>query len=483
MGTAAAVALTLQIIEALAPDQTALAAAGKLRKPAQWLQLAQDPAGATLWGECQGSGANPYRVVADSADHGYKCSCPSRKFPCKHALALMWMYAEAPERFTSMAPVDWVSEWLGRRRRPAQREPNAGVAHAELAHARDIAQAETDARPALAGTDGTADDKVAARQRNAASASRRRVQTDLSVSHGLDELQQWLSDQLRGGIAALVADAPARCRRIASRLVDAKAANLASRLDELPARLLALPGPLRLQAALHELGQLVLLIQSWRAQPDDPDVRSAVIQAPGRDAVLADPDTLHVPGPWQVLATEIETRRDGLVSQATWLAHELEPRRFALLQDFFAASAGRRSAAFTAGQRVEATISFHPGRHPLRGLLNTAQQAAGVIPTEQQDVVEMSSDPLAAHRRHLTRLPWAQSTPLLLAAGSIGRDHEGQDWWMFADGEHDALPLHRLDADAAWRGMALQAGVVIWNGWRARVLSARTALGTAWMHG
>jgi hypothetical protein len=74
--------LSLAKIEALAPDQAALDAARKLLKPATWPTLACDEAG-LVWGEAQGSGATPYRVVVSEVDAGYKCTCPSRKFPCK----------------------------------------------------------------------------------------------------------------------------------------------------------------------------------------------------------------------------------------------------------------------------------------------------------------------------------------------------------------------------------------------------------------
>jgi hypothetical protein len=105
-------ALTLERIEALAPDQSSLAAARKLLKPAGWPTLAVGEG--LAWGECQGSGATPYRVVISEADHGYKCTCPSRKFPCKHSPALMWLRAEAKvpsprRRFPSESRTDSVA--------------------------------------------------------------------------------------------------------------------------------------------------------------------------------------------------------------------------------------------------------------------------------------------------------------------------------------------------------------------------------------
>ncbi|MEC4114214.1 SWIM zinc finger family protein [Myroides pelagicus] len=50
-----------------------------------------------IWGECAGSGKNPYRCSVDFIDEHNpvgRCSCPSRQFPCKHALGLMYAYVD-----------------------------------------------------------------------------------------------------------------------------------------------------------------------------------------------------------------------------------------------------------------------------------------------------------------------------------------------------------------------------------------------------
>ena len=120
----------LKTIEALAPDQASLSAASKLTKQSNWPRLEKNEQLALIWGECQGSGSNPYRVVVDTGDHGYKCTCPSRKFPCKHTLALMWIAATAPASFAAAGSTpEWVNDWLGRRRKAASQpvEPTQGA--------------------------------------------------------------------------------------------------------------------------------------------------------------------------------------------------------------------------------------------------------------------------------------------------------------------------------------------------------------------
>src|SRR5580704_9318623 len=116
---------TFERIEGLAPDQASLTAARKLLKPSYWPTLTEGEG--LAWGECQGSGATPYRVVINEADAGYKCTCPSRKFPCKHALALMWMRADKTATFVPATVPDWVKDWVSRRRGPSTATGNPGA--------------------------------------------------------------------------------------------------------------------------------------------------------------------------------------------------------------------------------------------------------------------------------------------------------------------------------------------------------------------
>ena len=80
-----------QVIAA-APDASSVSAAQKLARPGPWSQAGANDL--LVWGQCQGSGKNPYQVSVDLAEPAYRCSCPSRKFPCKHALALLLLWAD-----------------------------------------------------------------------------------------------------------------------------------------------------------------------------------------------------------------------------------------------------------------------------------------------------------------------------------------------------------------------------------------------------
>ena len=70
--------------------------------------------GSVLWGECLGSAAAPYRTAVDLSGPAYRCSCPSRKFPCKHALALLLLWSDGVVA-AGGDPPEWVRDWLASR--------------------------------------------------------------------------------------------------------------------------------------------------------------------------------------------------------------------------------------------------------------------------------------------------------------------------------------------------------------------------------
>src|SRR5687767_9951371 len=103
---------TLQQIQQLAPDAASMQAGQGLAKPNKWESLGRNER--LLWGECRGSGTNPYQVRIDMQDAAYKCSCPSRKLPCKHILGLLVLMVDGAVPLKEGLPA-FVSEWSGNR--------------------------------------------------------------------------------------------------------------------------------------------------------------------------------------------------------------------------------------------------------------------------------------------------------------------------------------------------------------------------------
>jgi uncharacterized protein (TIGR02996 family) len=98
--------LTEELIYRLAPDSKSTVSALELIKGGALGQLRQSPDGTWLDGTCRGSGPEPYTVRVDLSDERLltACNCESRKRPCKHALALLFLALRQPERFVREEP-------------------------------------------------------------------------------------------------------------------------------------------------------------------------------------------------------------------------------------------------------------------------------------------------------------------------------------------------------------------------------------------
>lgn len=457
----------LSAIEALAPDQASLKAAAGLKKPGKWSNMGMSSDSRLIWGACAGSGANPYLVMADLGDMGSKCTCPSRKFPCKHALALFWMRADNSLSFQPGEIPEWVSDWLNRRRKTTG-TPSAPAASRPVStedQPKDLSAATLEEPEALE------DPKAVARR--AAAAEKRALETEQSVLDALTALEGWIHDQLRLGLAPFIDDVTARCRRIAARLVDGKAATLAGRLDELPARLLALPVGDRVRGAVIELGKLVLLARAFRMDPKNPAIRRSILSAENRDSLLENPDALRITSHWEVLGEKVETRRDGLVSQTSWLLNlgDQGPQ-FAVLLDYYPASAGKRSSVFTIGEQFEGDLVFYPAQQPSRAILLGRKSL-------ESESLKWPSKPvanlIAAIAPHLYEEPWLLDIPVLLPPGQIMMDGLGKAWWQCQSGNE--LTLIQNDVAGPLQGTQLACAAAIWSSSGLTLLAAQTSWG------
>src|SRR3954452_8153695 len=103
---------------ALAPDPSSAKSGKDLSAARKWKTLGVSDA--LAWGEIQGSGKNPYQTCIDLSEPAFKCTCPSRKFPCKHGLGLFLILAQQPAAFPGGAPPAWVADWLATRSKKAE---------------------------------------------------------------------------------------------------------------------------------------------------------------------------------------------------------------------------------------------------------------------------------------------------------------------------------------------------------------------------
>ncbi|MCC8173872.1 MAG: SWIM zinc finger family protein [Odoribacter sp.] len=105
--------ITSTIIEGLAPNASAAKNGRDLVAKNKFSNLKISAEKNLIWGECAGSGSKPYYCSADYIDENnpvFRCSCPSRQFPCKHSIGLLYAYEKGLPFTEDAVPEDIASK-------------------------------------------------------------------------------------------------------------------------------------------------------------------------------------------------------------------------------------------------------------------------------------------------------------------------------------------------------------------------------------
>lgn len=100
-------------VDAEAPNANAIKNGRGLVAKGKFVALHKSADGTLLFGECRGSGKSNYRTSCDFIRPGavtYRCSCPSRQFPCKHCIGLMYAFVDGNTFTEAAVPDDIVSK-------------------------------------------------------------------------------------------------------------------------------------------------------------------------------------------------------------------------------------------------------------------------------------------------------------------------------------------------------------------------------------
>lgn len=322
---------TPEQIAALAPDDASTKAAKGLVSTSKWVLLAKDEH--ALWGHCQGSGKNPYQTAIDFSEPAFKCSCPSRKFPCKHGLALLYMFTQHTDLFTDQSAPDWVQEWLDKRGKTA---------------AAKIAKAEA-----------TAADPVAQQKRHDA---RLKKATD-----GLADLRLWLDDMMRNGLISLHGnDLYDRSRDMAKRMIDAQMPTLAGALSQL-----AQTPSDRQDWLLNQLSKISLLEQSFQHRDQlTPEWQAEILTRLGfpvaKETVLSQPAHMDI---WHHIGTTHQELERG-EAHYHWL-YGSATGKFAYIIDFEMRGAPTPVPSVLHNATYAGELCYYTGVHPQRALTKT----------------------------------------------------------------------------------------------------------------
>ena len=402
---------TEEQILALAPDTASVKAGKGQANIGKWPSL-----GATnevLWGEVKGSGSKPYQTRIDLKQVGYKCSCPSRKFPCKHAIGLFLLHVRTPESFSSTAPPEWVTSWLEQRTKRAEKV------------------SEKKAKPV---------NKEAQQKR-----AEKRIK---KVAVGIDELQLWLKDLIRGGIASLPEKPSTFWKNTEARMVDAQAPGLATMVRSLQ--------NMDYYSAGWEyktwdiFTQLHLVTEGFKhreclSAETQEDIKSIIGWTYSQEELKLQTGVEDI---WSILGKQ-ETQEDRLTVIKYWLKGDHSGRYALILQ--FVASGQPKSVEMVAGTSIEAELVFYPGNNPLRAVVKSQQKT---IPSQEPSGYQNFSEFEQAYASIIAVNPWINQIPVIFSEITPSMV---QGKFLALDEDSKSIPIVS-SYDDQWKLLALSGG-------------------------
>lgn len=387
--------LTEEQVLTLAPDESSRKSGKELSNPSKW--VTKGASEQALWGECQGSGSKPYQAQVDLAGMAFKCSCPSRKFPCKHGVGLLLLYARQPAAFTTGVPPAWVSEWLEKR---AEKEEK---------------KAEKKDKPV-----------------DEAAQAKRMQAREQGVEDGMAELLLWIKDIIRNGIIGIPEKDASFFTNMARRMVDAKAPGLATLVKNAGNTSFYTEG--WQSEFIDALVRMYLLITGFTNRAALPanlqeDIRSGIGFTQSQEELKSRPG---ITDEWMVLGKQT-SEEDNLTVERNWL-YGIQTKQYALVLQFSVMGQGF-TYNLLPGACIQAELVYFPSAGPLRAIIKQ-QQTAGKAPvikgldSWQQVAGEetrlYSVSPFSTERPYIMQ----QLTPVM---------YEGR-WWL-ADAQRQLVQL------------------------------------------
>lgn len=421
---------TTEHISTLAPDSGSLKNGRALAVASKWQTLGQ--ADGILWGEIKGSGSTPYQTCIEQVIPSFKCSCPSRKFPCKHGLGLALIFTTQPEALSQTEYPAWVVEWLNKREQRAQKQ---------TAKANDAPV-----------------DEATLKKREQAQEKRRAARDD-KVSTGVTELQTWLYDQVRQGLSQSVSD-HRPWEKMAARMIDAQAPGLAQRLQRCSEARFSGDG--WQENLLREVSRLHLLLQAYARKESlsselQADIAAHIGETTKQAELLIQNGIID---DWLVVGQGLE-ERDAMRTQRTWL-YGVQQQRYALLLDFAVANQAMTLRP-PLGSCFNAELVFYPNSWAVRAMI---KQDNGVVstPSEVPTFISVESA-LLAFQTQLALSPWLNQYPCALAKVVPVRQDQR---WLLINEALTVLPL-KINETQGWHLLAVSGGQTVnifgeWDG-------------------
>ncbi|MGB1253155.1 MAG: hypothetical protein ACPG8W_21260 [Candidatus Promineifilaceae bacterium] len=398
--------LTVEQVLGLAPDKTLMRSTRAIAVPEKWTALACNQS--LAWGTFTVPNRPPFNAAIHLSTFAATCSCSSRHSPCNHSLALLILARNDALGQTVQLPPAWANTVMAHGLRIGPAEPEAADKHLRL------------------------------------------------VRRGLGDLEKWLHDMIRAGLAQLPKRSKAYWDTMAGRLVDTHSPKLAQAVRAWHKLLSSEPN--WAEQLLRQLGQTQLLIDAFKrfktfSAETQNDLRHAIGWRPlskATDRVLSDR--------WQVIGSSRELRGRRRILH-TWLWGQTTHQYAQLTHPAPTRTQPRQQ--FLTGTSFNANLSFIRSTFPLRASFRS--QPSGLQQIDSYQVAPQSLTSLSTRfNKRRARNFWLDAYPVVLHHSRVQRD---EAVWILTDNQGVRLPIEPQFAHG-WHLMAIANASLfgIWNG-------------------
>ncbi|WP_276368657.1 SWIM zinc finger family protein [Chryseolinea sp. H1M3-3] len=360
-------------ILSMAPDESSKKSGKELANESKWVK--REVSERALWGECQGSGKLPYQTQVDLINVAFKCSCPSRKFPCKHGLGLLLLYARDKKIFSSATEPDWVTGWLDKRGE------------------RDEKKLEK---------------KEKEKKIDPASQAKRQENRLKRVEDGMMDLRLWIKDIVRNGLLNIPGKDSSYFETIAKRMVDAQAPGLATMIRSLQGTNFYQEG--WQTNFLDQLLRIYLVLEGFPRMSNlsgalQEELMTLVGFTQSQEEIKAE---AGVRDDWFVLAKRVD-KEENLTKERNWLYGQ-KSKRYGLILQFYV-KGQLPEVNLLPGSCVDAELVYFKGANPLRALVK--EQFSVTSETSIEGLKNWKEISEYASRVHAVN-PWMNHLPAIV---------------------------------------------------------------------
>jgi len=421
-----------QKIAELSPNKSTLRRSHSVASTQKWANLCTDYQ--LIWGEYKGSAANHYQVQVHLKDNSFACNCPVRTKPCKHILGMLQLYVKSSANFKFSAPAEWLKAM----------PQTAAIQHKK---------------------EKKAPQKSAKAIEKANKAKQRRWQKRLELmASGINDLEQWLNDIVRQGLANMDAQAASFWETMAAKMVDAKMPRLSSYLKETHHIILRQDEWSEMVTA--RLAELYFMVESFRKQQQLSSAQQeALFTALGKTTRKSDiiEKNPTIRDQWIILAVIEDEDIEGRPYRKVWMQGQ-QHKQFALILDFSFGNVGY-DQHFSSGTTISADLVYYSSLRPQRAVC--LQQE--IIPEVGHFALEAFTDfssLLEEYTQSLQQNPWQTTVPALIENLAPVFDNDSQSISLIDQNNHQ-IPIPPIQEDKYWQLLATSGGhpITIFGEW------------------